>query len=150
MNWLNDLVKEFDSDMISLKDSYVKRMSQDYYWYSPILKRQLENRYGDCVIAPRTEAELIAVLSFAAKRKVPVVSRGGGTGNYGQIVPLDGGIVLDTSKLDQVIDIKEGEGTFQAGIKLGMIEKKVQKSNQELRFFPSTFMKSTFTRTLSS
>jgi FAD/FMN-containing dehydrogenase len=47
---------------------------------------------------------LIAVLSYAAKKKVPVVSRCGGTGNYGQIVPLDGGIVLDTSKLDQVID----------------------------------------------
>ncbi|WP_332695309.1 FAD-binding oxidoreductase [Halalkalibacter lacteus] len=143
ITWLNELAEVFDADMINMKDSDVKRMSQDYYWYSPILKKQLENRYGDCVIAPRNENELIAVLSFAAKKKISLISRGGGTGNYGQIIPLDGGIVLDTSKLNQTIEIKEGKGTFQAGIKLGMIERTLRESNQELRFFPSTFMKST-------
>ncbi|MFC0469882.1 FAD-binding oxidoreductase [Halalkalibacter kiskunsagensis] len=142
-NWLDEMIEAFEAEVVNVRQAYVKRMSQDYYWYSPILKRQLESHFGDCVAAPRTEQELMNVLSFAAKRKIPVVPRGGGTGNYGQIVPLYGGIVLDTSKLNQAIEIKEGEGTFQAGMKLGMIEKTLHESDQELRFFPSTFMKST-------
>jgi FAD/FMN-containing dehydrogenase len=71
------------------------------------------------------------------------VTRGGGTGNYGQIIPLLGGIVLDTGKLKKMINIEKGAGTFQAGVKLGTIERTLREHNQELRVFPSTFMKST-------
>jgi FAD/FMN-containing dehydrogenase len=67
----------FDSEVVKVKEAYVKRMSQDYYWYSPVLREQLANRFGDCVVAPRTEQELIDVLSFAAKQKIPLVTREG-------------------------------------------------------------------------
>lgn len=143
VHWLEELDVVFDREIIKKKETYVKKMSQDYYWYSPVLRENLANYRGDCVLAPRSEDELVEILSFAAKRKIPLVARGGGTGNYGQIIPLQGGIVLDTSKLNKIVEIKKGEGTFQAGVKMGMIERVLQESDQELRFFPSTYMKST-------
>ncbi|MFC0559374.1 FAD-binding oxidoreductase [Halalkalibacter alkalisediminis] len=141
--WLEELDGLFDSEMIKRKETYVKKMSQDYYWYSPVLRAKLAHYSGDCVLAPKSEEELINIITFAAKRKIPIVTRGGGTGNYGQIIPLRGGIVLDTRELNKIVEIESGQGTFEAGVKLGTIEKVLKETDQELRFFPSTFMKST-------
>lgn len=138
-----ELQQTFGEDVIRLDEAYVKKRSRDYYWYSPVLKKQLDGYAGDCVAIPRDEEELAAILSFAVRHRIPVVPKGGGTGNYGQIIPLHGGIVLDTTKLNTVKRIDDGAGTFGAGITLGKLARILKESGQELRFFPSTYMKST-------
>ncbi|MED1563376.1 hypothetical protein AJ85_10825 [Alkalihalobacillus alcalophilus ATCC 27647 = CGMCC 1.3604] len=70
-------------------------------WYSPVLKRKLAGHVADCVVTPKTEEELAKVLSFAAINKIAVIPSGGGTGNYGQIIPLEKGILIDTSELNE-------------------------------------------------
>ncbi|WP_050180089.1 FAD-binding oxidoreductase [Domibacillus robiginosus] len=143
MNRIQSLQQTFGEEVIRLDEPYVKKMSRDYYWYSPVLKKQLSGYAGDCVAIPRNEDELEELLSFAARHRIPVVPKGGGTGNYGQIVPLQGGIILDTTKLNEVKNIEKGFGTFGAGITLGKLENLLAETNQELRFYPSTYMKST-------
>ncbi|MCP3760943.1 FAD-binding oxidoreductase [Domibacillus sp. A3M-37] len=138
-----ELQQAFGEDVIRLDEAYVKKRSRDYYWYSPILKKQLDGYAGDCVAIPRDEEELAAILSFAVRYRIPVVPKRGGTGNYGQIIPLHGGIVLDTTKLNTVKRIDDGAGTFGAGIPLGKLARMLKESGKELRFFPSTYMKST-------
>jgi FAD/FMN-containing dehydrogenase len=70
---------------------------------------------------------------------VPVTVRGGGTGNYGQAMPLEGGVVLDLQHLDRIIDIGLGRVRAQAGAKLAQIDRVCQEhSRQELRLHPST------------
>ena len=39
------------------------------------------------------------------RHEVPVTARGSGTGNYGQAVPLHGGVVLDLQRMDQIEQI---------------------------------------------
>jgi len=80
---------------------YVLAKSRDYYWYSPILKDQLDSMTGQIVVQPRTEAEVIAVASACAKLSIPLTLRGGGTGNYGQCVPMEGGVVMEMTKLNR-------------------------------------------------
>ncbi|WP_046174206.1 FAD-binding oxidoreductase [Domibacillus indicus] len=143
MNGIDELQQAFGEDVVRLDEAYVKKMSRDYYWYSPVLKKQLDGYAGDCVAVPRNEEELSDILSFAVQHRLPVVPKGGGTGNYGQIIPLNGGIVLDTTKLDKVKQLKDGAGTFGAGITLGKVERLLAETGQELRFYPSTYMKST-------
>ena len=41
----------------------MKQKSRDFYWYSPVLKRQLDHVTGDLVVSPKSEAEVIRVLA---------------------------------------------------------------------------------------
>ena len=117
----------------------VQLKSRDFYWYSPVLKRQLEHVCADLVIEPRDEAEVIRALAACHRQRVPLTVRGGGTGNYGQAMPLQGGVVLDLSHLDRIIDIGLGRVRAQAGAKLAQIDRAAKEhSRQELRLHPST------------
>ncbi|KYG30755.1 FAD-binding oxidoreductase [Alkalihalobacillus trypoxylicola] len=141
--WIDELKQVIGENKVETKDSYVKRMSQDFYWYSPILKKQLSDFYADCIVKPSSVEEVIEVLAFSAQNRIPLVPRGGGTGNYGQIIPMEKGIILDTSALNKIIEIKNGIGRFGAGIKLGKLEADLANDGYSLRFFPSTYLKST-------
>jgi FAD/FMN-containing dehydrogenase len=117
----------------------VQLRSRDFYWYSPVLKRQLESVRADLVVEPRDEAEVIRALRACHRQRVPVTVRGGGTGNYGQAMPIKGGVVLDLSRLDKVREIALGRVRADAGAKLARIDQLCQAdSAQELRFHPST------------
>lgn len=116
----------------------VEAKSKDYYWYSPILKAQLDDRVGQLVVVPRNEAEVITIAATVAKLRIPLTIRGGGTGNYGQCVPMDGGVILETTKLDRILEITKGRVTCEAGARLERVEKAVAESGQMLSMFPST------------
>ena len=116
----------------------VEAKSKDYFWYSPILKELLDNRAAQLVVTPRTEAEVIVVAAAAARHRLPVTVRGGGTGNYGQCVPMEGGIILEMTKLDRIISIAPGRVVCEAGARMERVETAVGESGQMLSMFPST------------
>jgi FAD/FMN-containing dehydrogenase len=120
--------------------SLVRQKSRDFYWYSPILKRQLDAVTGDLIVAPASEAELIQVMAGCFELGIPLTPRGGGTGNYGQAMPLSGGVVLDLTGLKEVSAVAPGRVVAQAGAILAAIEQTTkQHSGQELRLHPSTY-----------
>ena len=53
----------------------------------------------DVVVLPSSTAETAKIVRLCYERRVPVVTRGAGTGLEGGCVPYDGGLVLDTSLL---------------------------------------------------
>ncbi len=117
----------------------VRQKSRDFYWYSPILKDQLDDVTGDIVVMARSEADIVQTLKLCYARDIPVTVRAGGTGNYGQAMPLEGGVVLDVTGLDAMKWIKPGVVRSEAGIKMGALEDAtIADSGQELRFYPST------------
>ena len=116
----------------------VKQKSRDFYWYSPVLKRELEFVTADIVVTPKNEAEVAAILAAAHKLKIPVTPRGGGTGNYGQAMPLTGGIVLNLIEMNKVLDISTGRVVCEPGAILLEVDKATAALGQELRMFPST------------
>jgi len=112
--------------------------SRDFYWYSPILKRELDGKAADLIIVPHTIEEVVRVAAACARFSVPLVVRGGATGNYGQMVPLQGGVLLDVAKLDRTLWIERDRGRFEAGVRLGDADQQCQQQGWELRMFPST------------
>jgi len=117
--------------------------SRDYYWYSPILKEQLDPCRGELLVRAASESEVIRVAAACARHRVPLTIRGGGTGNYGQCVPLEGGVILDLTALDRVLEIRPGSVRVQAGALIMDIERAVRASTvveggQELLMYPST------------
>ncbi|HTV28023.1 MAG TPA: FAD-binding oxidoreductase [Xanthobacteraceae bacterium] len=116
----------------------IHRKSRDFFWFSPVLKRQLQDRLADIVVAPRDEADVMHAASAAARHRVPVTIRGGGTGNYGQCVPVQGGVVLDVSALNAIEWQKGALLRVGAGRKMHLIDAETRKQGYELRMHPST------------
>lgn len=117
----------------------VQTKSRDFYWYSPLLREKLEGVCASAIVSPRTEAEVRTVLAACWTLDLPVTPRGGGTGNYGQCMPLAGGIVLDMTRLNRVGQIAAGRVTVEPGALMGEIQAAtLAHSRQELRMHPST------------
>lgn len=122
----------------------VGRLSKDFYWYSPVLKRQLESKVGEIAVQPVSMEELLAIVRYAGQNGVPLTVRGAGTGNYGQCIPLHGGIVLDLSLMDRLEEITPGGvAVCQPGLRLAVLEAEALKAGWELRMYPSTLAKAT-------
>jgi FAD/FMN-containing dehydrogenase len=125
-------------------DERQRRMkSRDFHWYSPILTPQLANCLADIVVQPRTEDEIESVAAAAARRRIPLTLRGGGTGNYGQSVPLRGGIVLDMTGFDKVVAAEPGRIRVQAGALIHSALAAALKTGQQLMMYPSTMRSAT-------
>ena len=117
--------------------------SKDYFWYSPILTELLDGKVGDVIVTPRSEADVIKVAAACARHRINITVRGGGTGNYGQCVPMAGGIILDTTQLNRVLKIEVGAVTCEAGILIADLEQAVRadqvvSGGQEILMYPST------------
>jgi FAD/FMN-containing dehydrogenase len=112
--------------------------SRDFYWFSPVIKPQLDDKRAEVIVRPETMEELVAVIALAVRERIPITPRGAGTGNYGQGVPLHGGILLSLKGLDRIIDLTRAYARVQAGVILHTIELEARRMGAELRFYPST------------
>jgi FAD/FMN-containing dehydrogenase len=131
-----------DLEGIKLDDNpaIVQQKSRDFYWYSPVLKQQLDHVTGDLIVTPKNEAELIRVLAACHRHGIPVTPRGSGTGNYGQAMPLSGGVVLNLAEMNEIKSIAPGRVVTGPGAVLADIDKATRAhSGQELRLSPSTY-----------
>jgi len=120
------------------------RLSHDFYWYSPVLRPMLADKVCEVAVQPVSVDEVLAVLRYAGRFQIPVTVRGAGTGNYGQCVPLQGGIVLDLSLMERLEAITtDGVAVCQPGLRLGVLETEARERGWELRMYPSTLVKAT-------
>src|SRR5258707_716702 len=89
--------------------------STDWAHMSPVLEPMLPGGVADVVVRPRDAAGIAAAVGAAHRHRVPVTVRGQGTGNYGQAIPLYGGLVIDTSRASRIVSVGDGEITVEAG-----------------------------------
>ncbi|SEF66900.1 FAD-binding oxidoreductase [Bosea lathyri] len=129
-----------DLDGIQLIDEpqVVRKRSRDFFWYSPILNTELADKSADIIACPRDEAEVVRVAAACARRRIPLTVRAAGTGNYGQAVPLEGGVLLDITALTGIEWQKPGSVRVAAGARLLDIDMATRASGFELRMHPST------------
>jgi hypothetical protein len=140
---LKALIADLSGLEIITDPTQVTKLSQDYYTYSPILQALLAEKRGDLVVRPTNETEVLKVAQVCVKHKVPLTVRGAGTGNYGQCVPLHGGVILDLSNLQQIKWIKPGIACVEPGVKLAALDKQTRETGWEIRMAPSTYRKAT-------
>lgn len=73
----------------------------------------------EVVIRPGNTAQVSAVLKYCNDNMIPVTPRGAGTGLSGGALPVLGGVVLATDKLNQILEIDTDN--FQATVEPGVI-----------------------------
>jgi FAD/FMN-containing dehydrogenase len=133
-----------DDARVLTRPHEVEQLSRDFYWYSPVLRKQLDGKVGDLVVQPLSDTEIQSVLGYCYAHNLAITVRGAGTGNYGQAVPLQGGVVLDLARMDRIEAIwLEGVAVCQPGVRLGALENEARKAGWELRCYPSTIIKAT-------
>lgn len=118
----NNLVEELmeacgEGNVVTVPNK-VDKLSKDFYWYSPVLKPQLEDKIADCAVLPEDLDQLKAVVAACCKFNTPITLRGGGTGNYGQCIPLYGGGVIDLTQFDRILSLEGGVARVEPGPRL--------------------------------
>lgn len=62
---------------------------------------------SDAIVFPSCREEVIEIVKLAAEENIPITPRGGGASFQGSSLPVDGGIILDTSRMDSIIEISK-------------------------------------------
>jgi FAD/FMN-containing dehydrogenase len=142
-----NVVEQFRQDIGSVSSTVDERQlrqkSKDFHWYSPVLTPQLQNCIADVVVQPRTEEEIAAVVTAAVRHRMPITLRGGGTGNYGQSVPVKGGAVVDMTSFNKVLAVEPGHIRVQSGILIISALEAAVATGQQLMMYPSTMRSAT-------
>ncbi|QBF30685.1 FAD-binding oxidoreductase [Thalassococcus sp. S3] len=129
---------------IEESDAAIKSKSRDFFWYSPVLKDRLDHVVADFVVSPKSEAEVIEILKVCYQHDCPVTTRGAGTGNYGQAMPLAGGCVMHLKHMSAVKEVHPGRVIVEPGCLLKDLDAEcIAQSGQEIRMFSSTWATAT-------
>ena len=126
----NELVKMLGHEKVLSED-----LDLMYYSYDSSFLTKLEPANPTAVVMPRSTEDVAQVMRFAFENDIPVIPRGAGTGETGGCIALRGGIVLDLSTWDEIIEIDASN--MQVLVRPGVIHAKL---NEELSkynlFFP--------------
>lgn len=87
----------------------------------------------DVVVRPRQAETVGRVLSLCNQHQVPVTVRGGGTGLSGGALPVRGGLILSTEKLDRILDLDEQNMT--AFVESGVVTQTLQEAAEARGLF---------------
>lgn len=90
----------------------------------------------EAVVFPETTEEMAAILKLANEHRFPVTARGGGVGYTGGAVPVDGGIVIGTDRMNKIVEINADDlyVTCQPGLTTYAVQQAV--AEQGLMFAP--------------
>lgn len=87
----------------------------------------------DAVALPRATAGVASVLRFANTHRIPVTPRGAGHGYVGGCVPLRGGIVLSTARMNRILEIRPKD--YLAVVQPGVVTAHLQAAVEQRGLF---------------
>jgi len=91
-----------DRERVTVNETVLEQHSRDITSYH-------RSRLPDVVVFPTTTQEVSAVLRYAHAHDIAVTAFGVGSSVEGQVVPLQGGISLDLTLMNQVLDVRPGD-----------------------------------------
>lgn len=115
-----------------------EKASLDGSEMSPVISDLYPLGLADLVAFPASAEEIAVVVSAAVRHGVPITTRGKGTGNYGQAIPMHGGLVLDTTKAQSIVEVGDGVITAESGARNIALETAARATGQQLWMYPST------------
>ncbi len=112
---------------LSLSGTERERHSRDEAYLTPALP--------DAVAFPESTEEVSAILRLAHEHRVPVVAFGVGTSLEGHVIPVKGGVSLDMSRMNSVLDVhsEDRDVVVQPGVTRRQLDRHLRDSGL---FFP--------------
>jgi glycolate oxidase len=83
----------------------------------------------DCVVWPESTEQVSEIVKFANDQRIPLVPRGAGTSLSGGVIPINGGIIIDLSRMNRILDVKieDRYALVQPGVVCDDLNKKLAK-----------------------
>jgi alkyldihydroxyacetonephosphate synthase len=125
---------------VSTDDAERARCSRDWSWPALDAERRGRPSLPDAVVHAATDQEVAATLRLASEHGVPVAPRGGGSGVMGAAIPHHGGIVLDVSPMNRIVEIDEASltATVEAGHNGRAFEQALNERGLSFPHFPAS------------
>lgn len=125
MNLVQDLIEIVGEtgvfvDQDSL-EKYGQDMTEDFVFLPQV------------VVKPNTVEQISEMMKYCSENKVSVTPRGAGTGLSGASLPIHGGVLLSTEKLNKVIDIDQDN--MQATVESGVINEDLRLAVEAVGLF---------------
>ncbi|NMA20279.1 MAG: FAD-binding oxidoreductase [Lentisphaerae bacterium] len=137
----HELVDAVGAEFVNSGDSDRMGHAIDYYWVPEFWHdRGKKMAKADFIVHPGSAEEVSKVLKIANQYKIPVTTWGGGSGSQGGALPVYGGIILDTKRMNKVLKIDEQSlsVTCEAGIIACHLEWEVNKAGYSTMHLPAS------------
>ena len=95
-----------------------------------------EDSRPDIVVLPETTKQVSEILQLASRERIPVVTRGMGSGMTGASVPYRGGIVLTMTRMNNILELDEENGTVLVESGIITAELQAEVENKGLYYPP--------------
>jgi len=116
-----DLIARLGEGKVDVRDEAREANAGDK-WYA--------RRLPDVVVFAESTADVSAVMDYAYRNKIPVTTRGAGFGYVGGCVPVHGGIVLSTMRMNRILEIAPADGA--AVVQPGVITADLQRAARDV------------------
>jgi D-lactate dehydrogenase (cytochrome) len=105
-----DLLRAVVPGQVTVVESELQRHGTDESSHPPVLP--------DAVVMARSTEDVVTVLKLANEHRVPVVPFGVGSSLEGHVLPVLGGISLDLSGMDRILEVRPDDlvAVVQAGV----------------------------------
>ncbi|MGB9590198.1 MAG: FAD-binding oxidoreductase, partial [Candidatus Hydrothermia bacterium] len=123
--WIEKLLRELGDEVLRTNREALESRSTDESGLGPFLP--------EAVILPRNAKDVSATLKIAQDNRIPVYPRGAGTGLTGGALPVRGGICVDTSRMNRILEI-DPENLI-AVVEPGVITGQLQSEAEALNLF---------------
>ena len=130
------------AENVSRESEVLHKQSSDWSWISQYLNyKELKVPTADICVWPTTAAQVAEVLRIANEYQIPVVPRGGGSGTQGGTFAIYGGVAIDLTKMNKVIEIDETSMvvTAEAGITGPELESILNAKGLTMPHYPGSF-----------
>jgi len=114
-----------------LNPEFVKTEAAEIWSYGFDNSRQ--HATADFVVLPETSEQIAAIIKLCNQYKLPLIARGKGTGTTGATVPVSGGIILSTERMNNIISIHPDDRYIV--VQPGVTNEEIQIAAGEHGFF---------------
>ncbi|MBL7125746.1 MAG: FAD-binding protein [Dehalococcoidales bacterium] len=99
------------------------------YSYDATMRQEMP----DVIVFPHSSAEVSAIMKLAHREKIPAVPRGAGTNLSGGTIPVKGGIIIEISRMNRILEINTANR--RAVVEPGVVNLDLQNALAPLGYF---------------
>lgn len=123
----SNLIKDLKKTLTP--DNVLSELEERYAYAQDAANSRRINELPDAVVFVETIEQVQSVVRLAQKYKTPVICRGAGTNVVGACRAEHGGIILNFSKMNKILDLNRENMTavVQPGVVLGELQKKADE-----------------------